>query len=135
MKNNFTSVQYPYAPPRLVLIDTEGLGHKANTTPDVPDHIIAHFAECDAILLVHKGDVPFTFKGGKVLEAIGATGQTAKTMMVFSRMDEVKGDNIKGWQAKRDYVFSGVRNVLDHQISKSLTGTSNNDGFLDAIGG
>jgi hypothetical protein len=31
------------------------------------------------------------------------------------------GDNIKGWQAKRDYVFSGVRNVLDHQIAKSLT--------------
>ena len=107
--------------PRLVLIDTEGLGHKANTTPDVPDHVIGHFAECDAILLVHKGDVPFTFEGGKVLEAIGGAGQTAKTMMVFSRMDAVKGDNIKGWQAKRDYVFSGVRNVLDHQIAKSLT--------------
>jgi len=107
--------------PRLVLIDTEGLGHKANTTPDVPDHVIAHFAECDAILLVHKGDVPFTFEGGKVLEAIGGAGQTAKTLMVFSRMDAVKGDNIKGWQAKRDYVFSGVRNVLDHQIAKSLT--------------
>jgi hypothetical protein len=107
--------------PRLALIDTKGLGHKANTTPDVPDHIIAHFAECDAILLVHKGDVPFTFEGGKVLEAIGGAGQTAKTMMVFSRMDAVKGDNIKGWQAKRDYVFAGVRNVLDHQITKSLT--------------
>jgi hypothetical protein len=107
--------------PRLVLIDTEGLGHKANTTSDVPDHVIAHFAECDAILLVHKGDVPFAFEGGKVLEAIGGAGQTAKTMMVFSRMDAVKGDNIKGWQAKRDYVFSGVRNVLEHQIAKSLT--------------
>jgi hypothetical protein len=107
--------------PRLVLIDTEGLGHKANVTADVPEHIVGHFTECDAILLVHKGDVPFTFEGGKVLEAIGAAGQTAKTMMVFSRMDAVKGDNIKGWQAKRDYVFSGVRNVLDHQIAKSLT--------------
>jgi hypothetical protein len=111
----------PNRPPKFVLIDTEGLGHKANTTPDVPDHIIAHFAESDAILLVHKGDVPFTFEGGKVLEAIGGAGQTAKTMMVFSRMDSVKGDNIKGWQAKRDYVFGGVRNVVDNQISKSLT--------------
>lgn len=111
----------PNRPPKFVLIDTEGLGHKANTTPDVPDHIIAHFAESDAILLVHKGDVPFTFEGGKVLEAIGGAGQTAKTMMVFSRMDSVKGDNIKGWQAKRDYVFGGVRNVVENQISKSLT--------------
>src|SRR5262249_28550230 len=111
----------PSHPPRFVLIDTEGLGHKANTTPDVPDHIIAHFAESDAILLVHKGDVPFTFEGGKVLEAIGGAGQTAKTMMVFSRMESVRGDNIKGWKAKRDYVFAGVGNVLENQIAKSLT--------------
>jgi len=107
--------------PRLVLMDTEGLGHKANTTPDVPDHIVSRFPESDAILLVHKGDVPFSFEGGKALEAIGGAGQTAKTMMVFSRMDAVKGDNIKGWQAKRDYAFGGVRNVIDNQIAKSLT--------------
>ncbi|MEQ9448182.1 MAG: hypothetical protein RLN70_04640, partial [Rhodospirillaceae bacterium] len=105
----------------LVLIDTEGLGHKANTTPDVPDHIVSRFPESDAILLVHRGDAPFSFEGGKALEAIGGAGQTAKTLMVFSRMDAVKGDNIKGWQAKRDYAFGGVRNVIDNQIAKSLT--------------
>jgi hypothetical protein len=126
---NGIRVAGPFAPawvkdeeaPRLVLIDTEGLGHKANTTPDLPDHIVSRFPKSDAILLVHKGDVAFSFEGGKALEAIGGAGQTAKTMMVFSRMDAVKGDNIKGWQAKRDYVFSGVRNVVDNQIAKSLT--------------
>jgi hypothetical protein len=126
---NGIRVAGPFAPtwadgkeaPRLVLIDTEGLGHKANTMPDVPDYIVSRFPESDAILLVHKGDVPFSFEGGKALEAIGGAGQTAKTMMVFSRMDDVKGDNIKGWQAKRDYTFGGVRNVIDHQIAKSLT--------------
>jgi hypothetical protein len=87
----------------------------------VPDYIVSRFPESDAILLVHKGDVPFSFEGGKAMEALGAAGQTAKTMMVFSRMDEVKGDNIKGWQAKRDYAFGGVRNVIDNQIAKSLT--------------
>jgi hypothetical protein len=107
--------------PRLILIDTEGLGHKANTMPDVPDYIVSRFPESDEFLLVHKGDAPFSFEGGKALEAIGGAGQTAKTMMVFSRMDAVKGDNLKGWQAKRDYTFSGVRNVIDNQIAKSLT--------------
>lgn len=29
--------------------------------------------------------------------------------------------NIKGWQAKREYAFSGVRNVVENQIAKSLT--------------
>jgi hypothetical protein len=66
-------------------------------------------------------DVPFGFEGGKALEAIGGAGHTAKTAMVFTRMDEVKGPNIKGWEAKRDYSFSGVRNVVDNQIAKSLT--------------
>lgn len=106
---------------RLVLIDTEGLGHKANVTSDVPDYIVSRFAESDAILLLHRADAPFSFEGGKALEAIGGAGQTAKTMMVFSRMEDVKGDNIKGWQAKRDYTFDGVRNVIENQIAKSIT--------------
>ncbi len=126
---NGIRVAGPFAPnwvargelPRMVLIDTEGLGHKANATADIPDHIVSRFPESDAILLVHKGDVPFSFEGGKALEAIGGAGQTAKTIVVFTRMDAVKGDNIKGWQAKRDYTFSGVRNVIDNQIAKSLT--------------
>ena len=94
--------------------------------PDVPDYIVSRFSESDIILLVHRGNVPFSFEGGKALEAIGGAGQTAKTIMVFTRMDEVKGPNIKGWQAKRDYSFSGVRNVVEHQIAKSLTRTSQN---------
>jgi hypothetical protein len=106
---------------RFVLIDTEGLGHKANTVPDVPDYIVSRFPESDAILLVHKGDTPFSFEGGKALEAIGGAGQTSKTMMVFTRMDGVTGPNIKGWQAKKDYSFNGVRNVIEHQIARSLT--------------
>ena len=107
--------------PRFVLIDTEGLGHKANVTPDVPDHIVSLFAESDTILLLHKGDAPFSFEGGKALEAIAGAGQTTKTIMVFTRMDAVKGDNIQGWQAKRDYTFDGVRNVTENQIAKSMT--------------
>jgi adenylate kinase family enzyme len=107
--------------PRFILIDTEGLGHKANTIPDVPDYIVSRFPECDAILLVHKGDVPFGFEGGKALEAIGGAGHTAKTTMIFTRMDEVKGPNIQGWHAKRDYSFSGVRNVVENQIAKVLS--------------
>ncbi len=126
---NGIRVAGPFAPPwaaggelpRLVLIDTEGLGHKADTTFDLPDHIVSRFPDSDAILLMHRGDAPFSFEGGKALEAIGGAGQTAKTSIVFSRMDELKGDNLKGWKAKRDYAFNGVRNVIDNQLSKSLT--------------
>jgi hypothetical protein len=126
---NGIRVAGPFAPtwaegpeqPHFVLVDTEGLGHKANTVPDVPDYIVSRFGDCDAILLVQKGDVPFGYEGGKALEAIAGAGHTAKTSIVFTRMDEVKGPNIKGWQAKRDYAFSGVRNVVENQIAKSLS--------------
>jgi hypothetical protein len=119
----------PFAPtwasgvgqPRFILIDTEGLGHKANTMPDVPDYIVSRFPESDAILFVHRGDSPFSFEGGKALEAIAGAGQTGKTFMTFTRMDEVKGPNIQGWKAKRDFAFSGVRNVTENQIAKSLS--------------
>jgi hypothetical protein len=126
---NGIRVAGPFAPtwaagsgqPHFVLIDTEGLGHKATTVPDVPDYIVSRFGDCDAILLVQKGDVPFGYEGGKALEAIAGAGHTAKTSIVFTRMDEVKGPNIKGWQAKREYAFSGVRNVVENQIAKSLS--------------
>jgi len=126
---NGVRVQGPFTPSwagpgrhaRYVLVDTEGLGHKAGTVPDVPDHIVSRFPDSDIILLVHKADVPFTFEGGKALESIGGSGQTSKTMIAFTRMEAVEGDNIKGWQEKKEFVFAGLRNVVENQISKTLS--------------
>jgi hypothetical protein len=39
---------------RLVLIDTEGLGHKANATADLPEQVLALLHEVDVVLLVDK---------------------------------------------------------------------------------
>lgn len=109
------------AKPRYVLMDTEGLGHKAGTVPDVPDHIVSRFSDSDMLVLVHKADVPFTFEGGKALESIGGSGQTAKTLIAFTRMEAVEGDNIAGWKEKQEFVFSGLRNVIENQVSKALS--------------
>lgn len=97
---NGIRVAGPFAPswvedidqPHFVLIDTEGLGHKANTVPDVPDYIVSRFDECDAILLVHKGDVPFGYEGGKartVLRPLEECPQPLTNVYVWEPVDSL----------------------------------------------
>jgi len=106
---------------RLVLVDTEGLGHKADATADLPEQTLPLLNEADAILLVESARNGMTnFASGKALEAIVNTGHTRKLAIVFTNMDLVKGDNLRG-QAKFDHVFGGVRNIVDNQLAKNVS--------------
>ncbi len=106
---------------RLVLIDTEGLGHKANPTADLSEQIFAFLHEADVILLVDSAKSGMTnFAVGKALEGVVNAGHTRKLAVVFTHMDAVKGDALKG-QAKFDHVFGGLRNVVDNQVTKNVS--------------
>ncbi|MCU0858916.1 MAG: dynamin family protein, partial [Pontiellaceae bacterium] len=51
---------------QLVLIDTEGLGHKANATADLPEQVLALLHEVDVVLLVDSAKNGMTnFAAGK----------------------------------------------------------------------
>jgi tRNA A37 threonylcarbamoyladenosine biosynthesis protein TsaE len=107
--------------PRLVLMDTEGLGHKANSTADLPEQTAALLHEVDVILLVDSAKNGLTnYAAGKALESIAHSGLTRKLAMVFTHMDMASESGLKG-QRLYDQVFSGLRNVVDNQLSKSLT--------------
>jgi hypothetical protein len=107
--------------PRLTLIDTEGLGHKANATADLPDRVLTLIHEADVILLVDSAkNAMSSFAAGKALEAVVNTGHTRKLAVVFTHMDAVKGDNLKG-QSKLDHVFGGLRNVVENHVAKSVS--------------
>lgn len=106
---------------RLVLIDTEGLGHKANATADLPEQVLPLLHEADVVLLVDSAKNGMTnFAAGKALEGVVNTGHTRKLAVVFTHMDAVKGENLKG-QAKFDHVFSGLRNVVENQLAKNVS--------------
>ncbi|MEQ1888406.1 MAG: hypothetical protein ABL951_04395 [Alphaproteobacteria bacterium] len=108
-------------PSQLVIVDTEGLGHKADATADLPEHVLPLLHDSDVILLVESAKNGMTnFASGKALEAIVNTGHTRKLAVVFTNMDLVKGDNLKG-QAKIDHVFGGLRNVVDNQLAKNVS--------------
>ncbi|MEO8155139.1 MAG: hypothetical protein ABI605_18890 [Rhizobacter sp.] len=107
--------------PRLVLMDTEGLGHKANSTADLPEQTATLLHEADVILLVDSAKNGLTnYAAGKALESIANSGLTRKLAMVFTHMDMASESGLKG-QRLHDQVFSGLRNVVDNQLSKSLT--------------
>lgn len=105
---------------RLILVDTEGLGHKANATADLPEQALSLFHEADVILLVDSAKSGMVnFAAGKALEGVINTGNTKKLAVVFTHMDTVKGDNLRG-QAKLEHVFGGLRNVVENQLAKSV---------------
>jgi hypothetical protein len=106
---------------RLVIVDTEGLGHKADATADLPEQVLPLLHEADVVLLVESARNGMTnFASGKALEAVVNTGHTRKLAVIFTNMDLVKGDNLKG-QAKFDHVFGGLRNIVDNQLAKNVS--------------
>lgn len=124
---NGMRVQGPFRPEwagvesRLVLMDTEGLGHKANSTADLPEQTATLLHEVDVILLVDSAKNGLTnYAAGKALEGIANSGLTRKLAMVFTHMDMASASGLKG-QRLHDQVFSGLRNVVDNQLAKSLT--------------
>lgn len=106
---------------RLVLVDTEGLGHKANATADLSEGVLSLFHDADVILLVDSAKNGLTnFAAGKALETVVNAGYTRKLSVVFTHMDAVKGDSLRG-QAKFDHVFAGLRNIADNQLAKNVS--------------
>lgn len=103
----------------FVLFDTEGLGHKAGASADVPDHVIGLFSDVDSIILVHSAKTAMDFSVGKALEALVSAGQTKKMIVAFTHMDEVHGPNLRG-RAKNEHAFNNLRNIVEHQLAKSL---------------
>lgn len=107
--------------PRIIFMDTEGLGHKADETADLPEHVLPLIDAADVVLLVESAKSGMTnIATGKALEAVVNTGHTRKIAVVFTGMDLVKGDNLKG-RAKLDHVFGGLRNVIDNQLAKNVS--------------
>ena len=106
-------------PSGLVLIDTEGLGHKASATADVSDDMLALIYEAQAIVLVDSAKTGTTNTAGKALEAVVNAGQTKKLSVVFTHMDAT-GDNLRG-QAKYDHVAAGLRNLIENQVAESVS--------------
>ena len=111
-------VKGPLAPgfadqvPRLVLIDGEGLGHTPESVVNVSTHYTSRYRSVDVILLVDSAKQPMQAAPMSVLRSVATSGHQEKLAIAFTHFDAVKGDNLSGFRAKRDYVVGSVKSAL-----------------------
>jgi hypothetical protein len=109
----------PNPPPRLVLIDGEGLGHTTATVTSISTRISDLFKEVDVIVLVDHAKSPMQAAAHAVLETVVNSGHTGKLFVSFTHFEEVRGDNFADRSAREEH----VKNSLDQallQIGKKI---------------
>lgn len=103
---------------KLVLLDGQGLGHKADSASSISTSITRRYQLVDAIVLVDNGAQPMQAAPCSALESIVASGHEGKLVVCFTHFDEVKGDNLFDTQARKDHVLGSFDNAVS-AIGKS----------------
>jgi len=104
--------------PRLVILDGQGLGHTADAVSSVSTRVTSRYQLCDAIMLIDNAAQPMQAATYSALESLVASGHESKLILCFTHFDEVKGDNLANFAARRNHVLGSFENVIAN-ISKS----------------
>jgi len=105
--------------PSLVLLDGQGIGHTADSASSISTGITRRFQLADAIVLVDNAAQPMQAAPVAVLRTLAASGHESKLAICFTHFDEVKGDNLRGSEAKKDHVTGSFYNAMQ-AIGKSV---------------
>ena len=98
---------------RLVLVDGEGLGHSAKEVTSVSTRITERFPEVDMILLVDNAESPMQAAPLELLRTAGRGGHGNKIGVAFTHVDQVKGDNLRNLEQRRDHIRASTRNAVN----------------------
>lgn len=99
---------------KLVLIDGEGLGHSAKEVTSVSTRITERFPDVDMILLVDNAESPMQASPIELLRAAGRGGHGSKIGVAFSHVDQVRGDNLRNMDQRREHIRGSTRNALSN---------------------
>ena len=98
---------------RLVLVDGEGLGHSAKEVTSVSTRITERFPEVHMILLVDNAEAPMQAAPLELLRVAGRGGHGNKIGVAFTHVDQVKGDNLRNLEQRRDHIRASTRNAVN----------------------
>ncbi len=99
-------------PPRLVLIDGEGLGHAKSNASPLSTRISRQLDQVDAVLLVDNAQQPMQAAAAAALKSVAISGHSAKLHFLFTHFDQVKGDNLDTFTEREEHVRQSLHNVL-----------------------
>lgn len=109
---NGVRVRGPFAPTdirlqtsrKLVILDGEGLGHRAQMATSVRSEITDRFSQTDVILLVDNAQQPMLTQPQELVKAAGSTGYAAKLAFAFTHFENVIGDDLYTVDDRKDRV-------------------------------
>lgn len=106
----------------LVLCDTVGFGHYANTASDLHEAYTELCDRVDCILVVESAKTSFSSNSlHQVLEATVTTGHGKKLAVAFTHMDALEGDDVQGDADLQEKALLGLRGAIDQHVAKKLS--------------
>jgi len=100
------------APPRLVIIDGEGLGHTPSSAAALSTAVSKRIESVDAVLLVDNAAQPMQAAPVAAMKAVVTSGNASKLLVAFTHFDMVKGDNLPRFSDRENHVKASAENVL-----------------------
>lgn len=101
-------------PPRLVLIDGQGLGHTPDSTSSLTTHITKRFDDVDVIMLVDNAKQPMQAAPLSVIRSVAPSGHSGKLAIAFTHFDQIEGSSLRTAADKRRHVMASVLNALSN---------------------
>jgi hypothetical protein len=106
----------------LVLCDTVGFGHYADTASDLHEEYTALCDRADCILVVESAKTAFSSNSlHQVLEAAATTGHVKKLAVAFTHMDSLAGDDVIDDDESQEKALLGLRSAVDEHVAKKLS--------------
>lgn len=110
-------------PPKLVILDGEGLGHTSESVQSLPTAMTRRFSDVHVIALVDNAAQPMLAGPAAVLRSVSAMGHDAKLIIAFTHFDEVKGANIQNNTHRTEHVRRSLENAVSG-LDKALGSTT-----------
>ena len=106
-------------PPRLVLVDGEGLGHTPESISSVSDDVSRNIVAADAVILVDNATQRMQAATAAAMREVAETGNANKLLLGFTHFDGVRGDDLRTVDQRAARVWDSVENQL-HFFGQSL---------------
>ncbi len=138
---NGVRVRGPFAPAdtrlqtdrKLVILDGEGLGHRAQTATSIRSEITDRFSQTDVILLVDNAQQPMLAAPQELVKAAGSTGYAGKLAFAFTHFENVIGDDLYSIEDREDRVRNPGRDAVE--TMRSIVGDDIAEDLLERVNG
>lgn len=99
-------------PLRLVIVDSEGLGHTPSSISSLSSSLVRKVGLSDSVLVVDNAQQPMQAGPLAALTQIVESGSVGKLHLLFTHLDAVTGANLTGYSARTAHVRESVENAL-----------------------